>query len=95
MSVQYDSIRSTITCDFLDETDTSIKSCSVVYGQQCDQMLVPGPQQSSTLEAPNSITLKVDSENFNCYVVTASNDSFTIIEEIRSSLDTGKLTYDK
>ena len=86
VSVQYDSITSTITCDFLDEMDISIKSCSVMYGQ-CDQMLVHGSQQNGTA---NSITLRVP-ETFECYKVRASNDTFTIIVEGRMSMNTGKI----
>ena len=66
-----------------------------MYGQQCDQMLVPGPQQNSTVEALNSIVLKVATENFNCYVVTASSDSFRIIVEVRTSVGTGKFRTHK
>lgn len=59
-----------------------------MYGQ-CDQMLVPGPQQYTTVEFPNSVTLTVP-ENFNCYEVKASNNNFTIIVEGRMSVGTGK-----
>ena len=75
--------------------DASIKSCSVMYEQQCDEMLVPGPQQNSTMEAPNSITLVVDSETFSCYLVSAGNDSFSIIVEVRTSMGTGKFATRK
>ena len=53
-------------------------------------MMVTGPQKNSTVENLNSVTLKVDSENFKCYSVTASNDSFTVIVEETLSVDMGK-----
>ena len=52
--------------------------------------VVTGHQKNSTMESPNSITLEVDSENFNCYSVTASSDSFTVIVEEILSVDMGK-----
>ena len=66
-----------------------------MYGQQCDEMLVPGPQRNSTVEAPNSITLVVDSESLGCYLVRASNDSFSIIVEVRTSVSSGKFVTHK
>jgi hypothetical protein len=85
--VEYDSDASIITCNFLDETDTSIKSCSL---QQCDQMLASGPVQNSTVEAPNSVPLSVATEDSDCYLVTASSNSFRITVEVTTSVDTGK-----
>ena len=53
-------------------------------------MVVTGPQKNTTVENPNSVTLKVDSENFKCYSVTATNDNFTVIVEEMVSVDMGK-----
>ena len=89
VNVEYLSTTSTITCAFLDQTDTSIKSCSVMYGQQCEEMLIPGSQQNSTAEDPYSITLSVP-ENINCYEITASNGSFTIVVEGTNFVNAGK-----
>ena len=86
--MQYDMDTSTITCNFLDETDISIKSCSL---RQCDQILVSGPEQNSTIEFPNFISLNVATKNSNCYLVTAGSNSFRITVEIRTSMGTGKL----
>ena len=85
--VEYDSDTSTITCTFLDKTDTSIKSCSL---RQCDQMPASVPQQNSTVEAPNSISLNVATGDSDCYLVTASSNSFRITVEVRTSMGTGK-----
>ena len=85
--VEYDSATSTITCNFLDETDTSIKSCSL---QECDQMLASVPGLNSTVETPNSIALSVATGDSDCFLVTASNTSFRTSVEIRTSVGTGK-----
>jgi hypothetical protein len=85
--VEYDSDTSIITCNFLDKTDTSIKSCDL---RQCDQMLASGPAQNSTVETPNSIALSVATEDSDCYLVTASGNSFRITVEVTTSVGTGK-----
>ena len=85
--VEYDLGTSTITCNFLNETDTSIKSCSL---RQCDLMLASAPGQNSTVEAPNSIPLSVATGDSDCYLVTASSNSFRTTVEIRTSMDAGK-----
>jgi hypothetical protein len=53
-------------------------------------MLASSPAQNSTMEAPNSIQLSVATEDSDCYLVTASGDSFRITVEVRTSVDTGK-----
>ena len=90
--VEYDSDTSTITCNFLDETDTSVKSVSL---QQCDQVLATGPGQNSTREAPNSITLSVATGDSDCYLVTASSTSFRITVEVTTSGGTGNFIIHK
>ena len=87
VDVRYDSTTSTITCNFLDEADTSIKSCSL---RQCDEMLASGPEQNITVEVSNFIELNGATENSNCYLVTASNSSFRITVEVRTSMNGGK-----
>ena len=90
--VEYDSATSTITCNFLDEADVSIKSISL---RKCDQILASGPGQNSTVEAPNSITLSVATGDSDCYLVTASSTSFRTTVEIRTSVGTGKFRTHK
>ena len=85
--VEYDSATSTIACNFLNETDTSIKSCSL---QKCDQMLASSTGQNSSVEAPNSILLSVATGDSDCYLVTASSTSFRTTVEVRTSMGTGK-----
>ena len=88
VEVEYDRMTSSITCRFLDETDTSIKSCSVTYGQ-CSQ--VPGQVgqlgNSSTMETPNVVYIKipVSGDDLKCYNVTASSDVFTVIVQAMGS----------
>ena len=85
--MKYDSGTSTITCNFLDETDTSIKSCAL---RRCDQVIASSFGQNSTVEAPNSITLNVVTEDSDCYIVTASSYNSRITVEIRTPVGTGK-----
>ena len=76
---------STITCRFLDESDTSVKSCNVTYGR-CGQELTQPRQLGnfSTMEAPNTVYIKlpVNSNSLDCYNVTASSDVFTVIVQV-------------
>lgn len=85
--VEYNSDISTIVCDFLNETDTSIKSCSL---GQCDQMLASIPGQNSSVEDPNSISLNVVTEDSDCFLVAASSNGFRVTVEVRISVGTGK-----
>ena len=73
-----------IICRFLNELDTSIKSCVVMYGQ-CGQELDQTAQGNSTMEDPNTIPLPVDSDRIDCYVVTASSGSFTVIVDSQAN----------
>ena len=76
--MEYDSTISAIVCRFLDQTDTSVKSCTAKYGQ-CGQVLAYTSQGNSTMETPNRIELIVDPGRLDCYVVTASSDTATVV----------------
>ena len=80
VEVEYDRTASAITCRFLDETDTSVKLCTVMYGK-CGQELVQTTQGSSTMETPNDVILSVNANILECYSVTASSDLVTVIVE--------------
>lgn len=85
--VEYESSQSRIICQFLNESDVSLKSCSVQYGN-CDgsemsTVLSYFSQGNSTAEAPNKIELDVNPKNLVCYAVTASSDSLSILVEGR------------
>ena len=82
--MKYDKTASTIKCRFLDETDTSVKLCTVLYGE-CGQELVQTTQGSSTMETPNNIVLSVDANVLECYSVTASSDVLTVIVDSGSA----------
>ena len=71
---------SAIVCTFLDQTDSSVKSCTVKYGQ-CDGMLAYTSQGNSTsaVNTPNRIALNVDGERLDCYVVIASSAAITVV----------------
>ena len=76
---------STITCRFLNNLDTNIKSCVVMHGQ-CGQELDQTTQRNSTVEDPNTISLPVNSDKIDCYVVTASSGSFTVIVDSQAEI---------
>ena len=83
VEVKYDSTVSSITCQFLNQTDTSIKSCSVMYGQ-CGMMLKYTQESNSTVEVPNIVSLTLHSDKFECYVVIARSDAMTVIIEAKT-----------
>ena len=63
--------------------DTSVKYCSIVYGD-CDQWQTQSAQGNSTPGAPNTVTLTVISSNGSvCYSAEASNGSFILVVEGR------------
>ena len=73
----------TITCEFTNQLDNSNKSCIVTYSR-CGQQLSEMAQGSSTPEEPNSIQVELDLPGqaiMYCYIVTASNDTFTVFIE--------------
>ena len=82
VEVEYDATLSRVVCKFLNQTDASVKSCFVRYGQ-CGGQLIQNVHENSTLEAPNSVILKVDHSTFDCYAITATNGVVTIIVEGR------------
>ena len=84
VQVEYDQGASKISCQFLNQTNTS-RSCVVVYGQ-CNHMLVYKSQRNSTF---NRISLNINSEVFECYAVTASSDTITVVIEGQISTNAG------
>ena len=55
-----------------------------MYGR-CGQELEQTAQGNSTVEAPNTISLPVDSDRIDCYVVTASSGSLTVIVDSQAN----------
>jgi hypothetical protein len=78
--VNYYSTNTTISCIFLNELDTSPKSCNVRYG-------ICG-QESSTIQgndsnkSPLKISIELNSSILGstncCYIITASNETYEI-----------------
>ena len=90
VDVRYDSSDSTISCAFLNQTDTSIKSCSVTYGscnQQQSQTTVSG---MSTVASPNNVTLSIEPQGSFCYTVSASNRDLTVAVDGKISITQSK-----
>ena len=70
---------STISCEFLNQSDTSEKSCCITYGL-CDQNL---PQISLECNEHKfrSVTDSVSSGQLYCYTAIASNNTHIVIVE--------------
>ena len=82
-----------ITCTFLNESDTSIKSCTVIY-VCCNQEQVNTVQGISTEATPNRITLQVNGNAFEYYTVIASSARSSVIVE-GTNIGIGKLFLNK
>ena len=78
MKVEYNPSTTTISCTFGNELDLSPKSCS--YGI-CDQE-VHIAQNKTTDGSPSTVIIQLNTSSIdpnNCYVVTASNGTFTVM----------------
>jgi hypothetical protein len=88
--VEYIQSASTVECRFINQSDTSIKRCSLEYGQ-CGQTLeYVSHEKNSTEKFPNNIVLNVDAAKLYCYVVTASSNTYIVKVEGRTTI-TGEL----
>ena len=77
VKVEYIPETTTISCIFQNTSDLSPKSCSVKYGT-CDQEMYT-IQGNTTDQSPFTVMLELNSNPMNCYVVTASNDTLTLM----------------
>ena len=87
VEVQYNSATSIITCTFLNQSDTSLKSCIIRYGS-CDQ------QQRKTVQGNSSsskITLSLESQNSFRYTAIARNGTFAVA--VQGSIIVGMYVY--
>ena len=87
------SSESTISCIFLNPSDTSEKICCVVY-QLCDQEFEETENiQECNNNLPYSIELDVsgNSSRMYCYSVTASNDTYTV--KVEGNFTTGIIIH--
>ena len=81
--VVYNLDTSTLLCIFLNELDTSTKSCSVTYGQCNTEM-----KQSTRIDDSNGTTLTLTLQELvppTCFFVIASNS--TVIISIEGSIE--------
>lgn len=97
MEIVYVEDTTSIFCRFLNQQDTTDKSCSIDY-VQCQQRLISTPKQLNATETntPNMllIFLKFDDsdEGTYCYDVMASNSSYTL--HVYGTLNHGKKAVD-
>ena len=80
MRVSYDPTATTISCVYENQLDSSPKSCSIKYGVCGQEMSTT--QGTTTVESPFMVILRLNSSTINpmnCYVVTASNETFTLM----------------
>lgn len=86
VEVQYDSATSTISCVFLNELDTSEKSCSIRYGL-CGQEQTEMPADNTTTSSVilNLDLTSIDTSRMYCYSITARNRTYTVIVDGRIS----------
>lgn len=96
MEVTFDEKNTKILCEFKNQdADTSDEQCSIVY-VDCQQQSIPGGKQFNTtnnvadgLQFP--LEFSSGDQATYCYVVTASNATYTVIVE--GSITFGKLYY--
>jgi hypothetical protein len=88
--VEYRETSTSISCVFLNQSDTSEKTCCVTYGS-CDQR-EPGstPAYNCSRDSPYNIQLEAadHSSQRYCYIVTASNDTHSVKVEGTFTLGT-------
>ena len=71
---------STVICRFQSHLDTTVKTCSIRYGQ-CNKNL---SQYAEAMSTADIISLKLSLELANqmyCYAIKATNGTFTVIVE--------------
>ena len=69
---------STISCVFLNQSDTSEKECCVTYGL-CDRREAQHKNTPTcNRNSPYNIQLEVADRSRYCYTITASNESHTV-----------------
>lgn len=94
--VTYDKDAISIICTFLNQQDTTVKSCSIKY-VQCQQKFTSTPKQLSAMNTTVPNTLQViltfdDSDEARyCYDVEASNSSYTV--HVDGTLNLGKKNH--
>ena len=88
-----DLLSSAVICKFIEDQDDNMKSCTIAYGpgEACDNLAGHGLASDTTVKSESVvINLPVLSQNSGmeyCYVVTASNGSFTAM--VKGTFSTG------
>ena len=84
VTIKLNRAASAISCIFIDELDTSEKSCSVVYGL-CNeaQMKLAALSPNTTSSSATLDLILSDSSATYCYNLTASNSTYEIMVEGR------------
>ena len=80
----FESVTNKLYCTFLNQQDTSGKSCNVSYAPCGDELIQTAAGYSNT-ERPNivEIHLNLPESNTYCYIVDATSDTFKILVEGR------------
>ena len=78
VKLEYDSAAFTITCTFSQSDNFENLSCDIRYGR-CGQEL--SDSVPSTTTSTNTVTLNLRVSGAICYLVTASNGSYTVLVE--------------
>ena len=78
VKMEYDSAASIFTCTFSQSDNFENLSCDIRYGR-CGKEL--SDSVSSTTTSTNVVTLDVSVSGAICYLVTASNGSYTVLVE--------------
>ena len=97
MKITYDEDTNSIFCRFLNQDDTTVKSCSVEY-VQCQRKLISTQKQQNATNTgvPNTLQIMLtfdDSDGAKyCYEVKASNSSYTL--HVDGILNRGKKDVD-
>ena len=96
VNVTFNLALSTVFCKFLDQQDSTVKSCIIEYGpsRSCGDLLHKQQNNASTISTV-AIDLRDQPQLFeeimHCFVVTASSKTFTL--KVKGSFNTCKYTY--
>ena len=92
VSVRLSLQTSEVICEFLNLQNSDLKICSIVYGpdENCNNL----PYRSQSIPTTLSIAVidlinfpQVQNEDIYCFVVTASNDTFSVM--VKGTFSTG------
>ena len=93
VNIIFDSVTNKFHCSFLNQQDTSGKSCNVSYALCGDHLLQTEVGFTNT-ERPNRVEIQLNLPesrlNTYCYITAASNDTFKILIEGRFATRRGE-----